>query len=201
MSDRIFCGLLGFFVGGLLGGYLVGRMCGKEYKKRMDDLKEENEKLSKEVESYDSALDDIEDPFANENNSEDDVDSETDVGILSRKYGSDRFNKEMERYTGPSESSKDPNDIHIIDAESFRRDIETRDNETLTYYQEDGVLVDSANNVIRNEEQVIGVEAMEKIFDCGEDVDYVYVSDEEDDKMYEIAVEHTQSYYRDVMGV
>lgn len=196
MSDKVFCGVLGFFLGGLIGGYLVGRMCGKRAKERIDELRGENEKLQKEIAAY-------EDPFGDPFDDETDIpekDETVDIGMLSRKYGSDRFDKEMERYAGPTENAKDPNDIHIIDAESFRRDIETRDNETLTYYQEDGVLVNGNNEVIRNEESVIGVEAMEKIFDCGEDTEYVYVSDESDDKMYEIVIDHNQSFYRDIMG-
>lgn len=173
MSDNILCGILGFFVGGLLGGYLMGRVCGKEYRKRIESLQDENARLVGELhKSREKAI----------------VEKDEELGDvdLSINDWDDTF---------------DVKDIHMIDAETFRRDMETRDNETLTYYQEDGVLVDSANEVVRNEENVIGVEAMEKIFDCGNDTDYVYALDEDANKMYEIVVEHSQSYYRDVVGV
>ena len=205
MSDGVVYGVIGFFTGAVIGGYFVGRMCGKQHRKAIDELRHQYE--------YDELEDDWKDPFE-EKDDKKDIDAvklsetvkkemtdspEPDYATLSRKYRSDHFDKEMTRYAHPGENDKDPDDIHIIDSESFQRDISRRDNETLTYYQEDGVLADSNNKVIENEETVIGVEAMEKIFDCGDD--YVYVSDENDDKMYEIVVEHNQSFYRDVLGV
>ena len=81
----------------------------------------------------------------------------------------------------------------------FEKNLKIRDNESLTYYQVDGILVDSVNERIPNEERIIGVEAMDKVGDCSED--YLYVSNDVEDKMYEIIVEHNQSFYRDVMGL
>ena len=188
MTDRIISGVIGFFMGAVIGGYFVGRMCGKQHRKAIDELRNSYEEFD------DSDIsDDFDYPIGDEKKN-----TEPDMATLSAMYKSDRFDREMTRYSHPSEDENDPKDIHIIDEETFQRDINTRDNETLTYYQEDGVLVDAANNVIKNEETIIGVEASEKIFDCGDE--YVYVSDEVNDKMYEIVVEHNQSFYRDVMG-
>ena len=189
MTDRIVSGVIGFFMGAVIGGYFVGRMCGKQHRKAIDELRHSYE----EFDDTDIS-DDFDYPIGNEGERGGDA----DLATLSAMYKSDRFDREMVRYAHPSEEEIDPNDIHIIDEETFQRDINTRDNETLTYYREDGVLVDAANNVIKNEETVIGVAASEKIFDCGDE--YVYVSDDINDKMYEIVVEHNQSFYRDVMG-
>lgn len=185
MSDNILCGILGFFIGGLLGGYLMGRICGKEYRKRIEALENENVRLNGEIHK------EKEKAIAEKDEALGEVD-------LSLEDWDDTFGEDNEEET---EDKGDLERIHMIDAETFRRDIETRDNETFSYYQEDGVLVDSDGEVVRNEENIIGVEAMEKIFDCGDDTDYVYALDEDIDKMYEIVVVHDQSYYRDVVGV
>lgn len=191
MGDKLLCGFLGFFVGGVLGGYFVGRMCGKKHREMIQKLRESDPFIEE---------DDWKDPFEeDEKETEEEKEEEANEGEpeTERKH----YNKDYESIKIKSATvAKSPDHIHLIDEETFQRDIDKRDNETLTYYQEDGVLVDSANEIIRNEEEVIGVEAMEKIFDCGEDMEYVYVSDDQEDKMYEVVVEHNTSYYRDVMG-
>ena len=91
-------------------------------------------------------------------------------------------------------SNTDP----VISPNTFREDLDYRDNETIVYYQEDGVLVDSANEVIKNQEDIIGDKLMGMIDDTEED--FLYVDNEFEDKLYEIVVEHNESFYRDVMA-
>ena len=186
-------GILGFFVGGIIGGYLVGRMCGTEYKKRIDDLRDERDTLSKENETF------REKDREQRENDIFEKEMQLDLPSLSKEYGSDSFDKEFADRAHPNEDDYDPDDIYLIDQVEFEKNLKIRDNESLTYYQVDGILVDSVNEQIRNEERVIGVEAMDKVGDCSED--YLYVSNDVDDKMYEIIVEHNQSFYRDVMGL
>ena len=131
-------------------------------------------------------FEDFEDPF-----DESDEDA-NDIPSLIHKYGGKPEEIKMVH--------KDPDSIRMIDAETFNRDINIVDNETLTYYQEDGVLVDAANNVIKNEEEVIGSKLMDEIFDCPESDEYFYVINDDEEKMYEVVVEHNQSFYRDIMG-
>lgn len=92
-------------------------------------------------------------------------------------------------------------DLHVrmIDKETFKRDLEVRDSDTYTYYQEDGVLVnDITQEVETDQEGVLGKEAMEIIEDT--EKDELYIDNEPDDMLYDIVVDHSMSYYRDVLG-
>lgn len=93
-------------------------------------------------------------------------------------------------------------DLHIrmIDKETFKRDLEVRDSDTYTYYQEDGVLVnDITQEVETDQEGVLGKEVMEIIEDT--EKDELYIDNEPDDMLYDIVVDHSMSYYRDVLGM
>lgn len=211
MKDRMLYGILGFLLGGLVGGYLVGSMCGREYRKRIEELTEQNDELvaenkksreralaerQKAVQEAEVELEDDYDPFEGLDD-EDEDDFSLDYEGLSRRYKSDDFNRHFETRVGPSEDDIDFSKIRLITGDEFAEDVERRDNETLTYYQEEGVLVDSTNEVIENEERYVGPDAMEKVFDTQED--FVYVSNDIEDKMYEIVVEHDGSFYRDAV--
>ena len=148
---------------------------------------------------------------------------------LSKEYKSDSFDEHFEDRVGPSDEDDDEDDdlvrdedddseedknkkIRIISPERFNADIEYRDNETLTYYQMDDVLVDSANHRIQNEEATIGKECMGLIASMErpegtEDIDdetdvesFVYVDNEFDDVLYEVIVNHNQNFYKDIAG-
>ncbi len=93
-------------------------------------------------------------------------------------------------------------DLHIrmIDKDTFKRDLEVRDSDTYTYYQEDGVLVNDITQEIEpDQEGVLGEDAMEIIEDT--EKDELYIDNEPDDMLYDIMVDHTMSYYRDVLGM
>lgn len=148
---------------------------------------------------------------------------------LSKEYKSDSFDEHFEDRVGPSDEDDDEDDdlvrdedadskddknkkIRIISPERFNADIEYRDNETLTYYQMDDVLVDSANHKIEHEEEIIGKECMGLIASMErpegtEDIDdetdvesFVYVDNEIDDVLYEVIVNHNQNFYKDIAG-
>jgi len=93
-------------------------------------------------------------------------------------------------------------DLHVrmIDKETFKRDLEVRDSDTYTYYQEDGVLVnDITQEVEPDQVGVLGKDAMEIIVDT--EKDELYIDNEPDDMLYDIVVDHSMSYYRDVLGM
>ena len=97
---------------------------------------------------------------------------------------------------------KDSEDLQIrmIDKETFKRDIEIKDSDTYTYYQEDGVLVnDITREVEPDQVGVLGKDVMEIIEDT--EKDELYIDNEPDDMLYDIVVDHTMSYYRDVLGM
>ena len=99
------------------------------------------------------------------------------------------------------EDERDMKDLHIrmIDKETFKRDIEVKDSDTYTYYQEDGVLVNDITQEIEPDQVgVLGKECMELIDDTREDE--FYIDNEPDDMLYDIIVDHKFGYYRDVLG-
>lgn len=207
MADHIICGSIGAIIGFIIGGLLVGSMCGKEYRKRIEALQSQNDQLKKaqrkekehDINAREEALPDPDPlrtlkqqaiyneyvPNADDLADEDDEDNrETD------------FNEDTDvEFDDPF----DQDDIYLIEAKDFQEDISYRDNETLTFYQEDGVLVDDHNEKVENELRVVGKEFMDKVKDTDED--FLYVSNDIEDKMYEIVVNHNESFYRDILGV
>jgi len=100
-----------------------------------------------------------------------------------------------------SEKEKERHDlcIRMIDKDTFKHDLEVRDSDTYTYYQEDGVLVNDATQEIETDQiGVLGEAAMEIIEDT--EKDELYIDNEPDDMLYEIIVDHNMGYYRDVLG-
>ena len=199
MANHFVYGGIGAILRFLLGGFLVGTICGKEYKKRIESLQyqldrvKHEEKINKEnnIRDREMALSDpdplktLKETAIYEGYSEEDEDEDVDEVDLNEEIDFD--------------DPFDENDIYLIDAKDFQDDLSTRDNETLTFYQEDGVLVDDHNDKVENELRVVGREFMDKVVDTDED--FLYVSNDIEDKMYEIIVNHNQSFYRDILGV
>jgi len=200
MSNNLIYSGIGALIGFLFGGWLVGSVCGKEYKKRIESLqnqldRQKNEERSakeKDIRDREEALPDP-DPLKTLKNQaiyngyvdgEDEENDEDDEDDISKSIEFDE----------PVEDDA----IYLIGVKEFQDDLNHRDNETLTYYQSDGVLVDDHNDKVENELRVVGKEFMEKVADTDED--YLYVSNDIEDKMYEIIVNHNESFYRDILG-
>lgn len=131
----------------------------------------------------------------------------TDYAKLSEEYHSDAFDEHFEDRVGPTDEDDDDDedsdliddterDIHRITPEQFKCDLNYRDDESLIYYQEDDVLVDCKNKVIHDQESVIGKECMGMICDTKED--FIYIDNEIEDKLYEIVINHNESFFRDI---
>ena len=215
MTDHIVYGLIGFFIGGILGGYLVGSLCGKEYRRRIEALQTERDQLVDEAAktaerallARQKAIVEAENDLVGDEIdicTEDTVDGPIVVkskakefARLSREYQSESFDEHFENLVGPDDD--EPNETRLIDKETFLRDMEMRPHEEVTYFQEDGILADESQEVIPNQLDILGEEAMEKIFDTDED--FLYVDNEDFDMLYQVNVEHNLSYYRDVLGL
>ena len=170
--------LIGGFVGaivGFVGGYFFGGMnCAKHYRNRIEELEDENDRLLNET-------------------------AEKEEETNAPKDKNDRYDNLTDIYRDPADTEDERADIHIISEQQFKDDLNYRDNETLTWYKEDSVLADSADMPIHSEEDVIGVGALDKLENMGDD-EFLYVSNDIEDKMYEIIVEGSMSYYRDIVG-
>lgn len=200
MQKHIIWGVGGLLIGFVTGGYLAYHSLSKVYKKKL----KEAEELYLSGEDEDDLEDvDWDDPFG-----EDDGDGEVDeinpvdYVRLSRQYGSETFNEHFAQRVGPKDDDNeyDPDDIYEIDQDQFKKEIEYRDNETLTYYKKDGVLVDSCEHVLTDQPRVIGQEALDTL--GAEDIsgiDFLYVSNDVENKLYEIVIEHEYAW-RDMVG-
>lgn len=274
------CGAIGFVLGGLLGGYFVGRHFAAEYRDTIKSLQEENEQLrdqlrkktekglaerEKAVEKAEKKLDKnlstLKKPKVERIDIRPEKPSTAEIERLSEEYRSDAFNAHFADRVAPDDSddvgdeeegdgdrfvnfpakvatlttkafaeayaraSKNPVDfaseeddedhlvntpvdddenrrdlsIRMIDKETFKHDIEIKDSDTYTYYQEDGVLVnDITQEVEPDQAGVLGEDAMEIIDNTEQDE--LYIDNEPDNMLYDIVVDHNMSYYRDALG-
>ena len=120
---------------------------------------------------------------------------------LTRRYSSEKIDEIIRKHDHPRDSGEDeydPDDIYLISPDTFRQELKYRDDETITYYQQDGVLINSADQLIDNQERCIGREALDEVGTT--DKDYLYVDNQVENKVYEIFIDHRYSYYRDVLN-
>ena len=295
-GGNLICGAIGFVLGGLLGGYFIGRHFAKEYRQTIKSLQEENSQLrdqlqkkaEKDIAEREKAVQKAEKKVGKNLESlqkkvqqKEKIDirpekpSTAEIERLSEEYRSDAFDAHFADRVAPDDSDdvgeedepdpdreltreekrklrkdgylqrgngqtlmtrpfaeayakasrnpadfdsddnddpfvdipvededeRDRKDLHIrmIDKETFKRDIEVKDSDTYTYYQEDGVLVNDITQEIEPDQVgVLGKECMELIDDTREDE--FYIDNEPDDMLYDIIVDHKFSYYRDVLG-
>ena len=209
MSDRIIFALIGAIIGGIAGGIFVGCTCCKEYKKKIMQLEEENSELrirrrkAKEVElkekeeelnrAQKKAQDIIEEEGYSVIETSDAIfDSDDDVDF------DDPFEEDSdgEEVVVKEEEEKKPS-FSLMTQKEYEDDFQFRESESLTFYQSDKVLADAFDDRVGNPERIIGREALSEAEMT--DDDYVYVMDEVEDKMYEIEINHEESYYRDIL--
>ena len=215
MNHNIIYAAIGFIVGGLAGGFFMGCYCGKVYKKRIDTLeiendilrsdrdtkknkeiaerekKAENHKLSKKTAEDIIGYHEYVAPEHEETNEEDEEDS----------HETDFYEDTDVDFDDPFEDGSEDDDeremIKLISKKAYNEDLQYRDSETLTYYVEDGILADAYDDPVSNAAEVIGIEAIEKAETTSDDE--IYVSNDIEDKIYEIIVEHNESFYRDIV--
>lgn len=251
MNEHLVYGIIGFVLGGLVGGYFAGRMCAREYKKRITDLEQQNKELVDEARKtaekglaerekglneaeakYDKSFEELRGKVKAKAKGR--VPSTKEIEELAESYRSDSFNAHFAERVAPDDSDDvgeddmddsddisgplypdaDPGDdvegeaeddedigegVKVIDKKQFDEDSRVKDVGHYTYYQEEGVLVDNLTQEIeRDQVGTIGVEGMEIIEDTEQD--FLYIDNEIDDMLYEVAVDHNMSYYRDVLG-
>ena len=217
MNHNFIYAAIGFILGGIAGGFFMGCYCGKVYKKRIDGLNEEidilksdgkvkkekdlsdREKKAEEHKLAKKTAEDIvgyheyvspEREEEEEEDEEDDFDSDEDLDF------DDPFDGHAT--AGDLEDEQDEREmVKLISKKAYNEDLQYRDSETLTYYVEDGILADAFDDPVQNAAEIIGIEAIEKAETTDEDE--IYVSNDIEDKIYEIIVEHNESYYKDLM--
>ena len=211
MNHNFIYAAIGFILGGLAGGFFMGCYCGKVYKKRIDALEEEidilkiNGKVKKETELEKREKKAEEHKLAKKT-AEDIVGYHEYVSPEREEEGEEEENVDLDEeveFDDPfedddlEEEQDEREMIKLISKKAYNEDLQYRDSETLTYYVEDGILADAFDDPVQNAAEIIGIEAIEKAETTDEDE--IYVSNDIEDKIYEIIVEHNESYYKDLM--
>lgn len=223
--NKIIFTLIGIIIGGVVSGVFVGTSCAKTYKKRIDELTEENNQLYSEL--HQKKREDIREREKKAREAEAEVDNSLEMQLVQAREEK-RKTSEMVKEHGYS-SEEDEEDDYDIDEDvefddpfdegesvvvkkpvekktpafsmmsqaDYEQDFEYRDAENLVYYQEDHVLADEFDDRIGNAVDIVGEEALRQAQET--DQDYLYVLDEVEDKMYEIEINHEDSYYRDIV--
>lgn len=226
MMNKVIFTLIGIIIGGVVSGVFVGTNCAKTYKKKIDELTEENNQLYSELHS--KKREDIRKREEKVREAEAELDNslmtqlaqarkekrQTEEIVKSHGYSAEEADEEEDYDINEEVEFDDPFDegesvvvkkpveprkpiFSIMSQEDYETDFEYRDAETLTYYQEDHVLADSFDDRISNAVDIVGEEALKEAQETEDD--YIYVLDEVEDKMYEIEINHEESYYRDVV--
>ena len=204
MHEPVVYILIGFFVGAIVGGAVVSKRQEKEYVERLEDLSDENAGLKKELwkKRENVKADKAEPNIVKE--------KKVDFVKLSKEYKSPEFDQHFADRAHPEDDldnddnfddiELDENErVYLISEKEYLDEVTKRGSDTLRYYQEDGVLTDSDGEPIRDQVGVIGVECMEEIE--GTSRDELYVSNDNYDMVYLIHVDHSKSYYADIMGI
>ena len=224
--NKIIFTLIGMIIGGVVGSVVTGVSCVKNYKKRIEDLTEENNELYSQL--MQKKREDIHKREEKAREAEAEIDSSLERQ-LEEVREEKRRTSEMVKEHGYSIEEDDEEDDYDIDEdvefddpfdegesvvvkkpaetktpmfsmmsqEDYEQDFEYRDAENLTYYQEDHVLADSFDDRIGNAVEIVGEEALREAQETNQD--FIYVLDEVEDKMYEIEINHEESYYRDAV--
>jgi len=224
--NKIIFTLIGMIIGGVVGSVFTGVSCVKNYKKRIDDLTEENNELYSQL--HQKKREEIHEREEKAREAEAEVDSSLLVQLTQAREEK-RMTEEMVKahgYSAEEDGEEDEYDIaeevefddpfdegesavvkkaaeprkpmfSMMSQEDYEQDFEYREAENLTYYQEDHVLADSFDDRVGNAVDIVGEEALKVAEET--DQDFIYVLDEVEDKMYEIEINHEESYYRDAV--
>lgn len=204
MTKSFVFGAIGFILGGIFGGGIIGNMVTNEFKDRIENLEFQNDRLSEEINSLRDERNKAREAQINAEQKVIDTikehNEEKKAEELRKTYSC--FDEEEDVFDIPDLSyyiSEDDNSnykIRMIDEKTYNEDLNYRDSDTLTYYQSDGILIDSKGKIISNEKDVVGTDIMDIIDDTNND--YLYVLDDANDMLYQINIEHSASYDRDI---
>lgn len=170
----------GIVTGGVLGGYFATRGCREKIKRLEEERKQETKEMEEMREKYASKLEKAE------------------------KELDDSIAKGMKDISKPIKSAEKTSKRVVdhpmrIDETEFNRDIETGvDHENLTYYRLDSVLTDEHDEVVDDPTGLIGKDVWESL-DIVED-ETIWARNYELEMDFEINIDASMSYYRDVAG-
>lgn len=216
IGDWIFFGI-GLVSGGIIGGCIAGKICAKDYQSRLEELQNERDQLVEERARNASrgllerergiveAEKRLDKNLGTLKKKKPEKESPKTFEELSSAYRSDSENdifigdETNEDIDDDGDIEEDEPTVRILDEESFMNELNERDKETITFYQEDQVLTDAAQEVVHDKAELLGEEGLKLVEDTNEDV--IYLDNEFDDILYEVIIEHDAGYYRDVLGV
>lgn len=212
MGEKLIFGVIGLFLGGIGGFFIGGAVCANQYKKTIESLRSENDILKEEIkqvkdeklaerekaiqkaeikyyvdeiikkEGYSGSDPEDENKSEDEEADEDDFDSDEDVDF------DDPFENDLVK-------DGEQKGFRLLTEEQYEEDVKYMESESLTFYQQDKILADAFDEMVKNGTNIVGAEALKKAETTNEN--YIYVSDDDEEKLYEIEVNHIESFYRD----
>lgn len=215
MSGSIVWPILTFLVGGAFGLLAGIKLVRSDYEKKIDQLEDDNDFLNEElnkamdreerlVEKYSKDLDDSLSGVSGVDI--DDLEDERIGKRLARRYGDktpySRGYPYLHDYRPDDQTPTDDppyQEPFEITEEQFMSDFRDSQNESLNYYAVDRVLTDEHDEPINNPVEVVGAFIYESL-DL-ETADVMYIHNDALDTNYEIIIEHSLGYRRDVLGL
>lgn len=192
MPERLIFGILGFIVG-CMGGFFAGSsLASKGYKKKIDQLEKQCEDVKKEARAT------IEEVMGKREKA---VEEKYKEIIAENAYADEEdedIGEENEKDTVAEEKVEEIGEdgYSLLTKQQYDIDINCMQTEHLMFYQEDGILADEFDEMIANARETIGPEAFEKCMDTNES--FVYVRNDYSDMAYEIEINPSESFYRDL---
>ena len=98
------------------------------------------------------------------------------------------------------EEERNPDEPYIISVDEYMNDREEYDKNTVTYFEEDDVLVDEREQVIPDVDSTVGNDSLTKFGHKSNDTKVVYVRNERIESDFEILLD-TRSYSETVLGI
>lgn len=178
-----------FISGAIVGGFAGGFIGTNGAKKRIEELEERLKMLEKEktdlVDKYDHEADkalaeataSLQKAFT----------AEPPVSSLDESE-EEKENEEEVPKRGP----------FLITESEFRNEFATIDDDHLTYYSRDGVLADDGGNEVDNPRSLLGQAYDQLVNGEFEDEDTIYIHNEQLEQNFEIEIDFSSSYYRDI---
>lgn len=198
-------------VGSFLIGGSLGLMLGEEEDTEDISLYEESDIV---VDGVNERMEDAYAEFTKDYESQEDLEEEDEEEeylmierseeypniVYARKY--DKEKDEDWMIEGDKDGDSDLpylNKPDVITVDSFENDFEEFSKETLTYYEEDGVLADDRDEVIVDYIDYVGENALDSFGEGSEDPNLVYVRNYDKEVDFEI-VKDESSYQKEVLG-
>lgn len=215
MNKTVIVGIVSFIFGGVIGAGVAGSYCARDYRTRLEALRNENDELIEErrrtaKKGHSEPLEGIV-----EGRSEECAEEGENEGVSEPPKPSIRENKEYKRlirkYSGADknddseddegDTNDDEEDIRVVSEQFYCENFEYMDSHSLIFYQVNQILTTADNKRVEDDEELLSADILDYLCNTRNDQVYVYDGrDNDDETLYDIIVDSEKDYNTDVMG-